>query len=577
MKTDPFTITDDWLSISGFNFYKKGDSLTWTSRKGDTLYRNTWDGGKSLIVEKIDSCRPSCLHCVEKHLAAAAVTLNETDRGYPHHRILVIGHLHEAEDESADELPELAAEIRRIRIAYSEDGVHPDFREFYDLLQRYGRYDSADAAQSKISKVMREFRKGELNIGKSEKKVRSRKQAVAIALSEAKRTDGDGYHLKLHPQHDITARITHPKGSMRHGKPMKCHYGLVLGTYGQGGDGQSIDVYVGDAPSNQVWRITQNHPTGEYDEDKFMCHFSGRRDAMLAYIRQVGRDRFGGISAASWEDLRPKKLDTKVDADDLFDPWAVPEDTEAVELPTEEEISDSWHSYMPAEYGGIIEAQDADDQSLSKGIAAAVLLGAWLFSRKRNEYLKPANAEGQRDRVSEDTVADILDTRIAAARKRFDRLSTDYERGAIGVDEWWDQVLPEVLSIHSEAYVLGKGGLGQLTRDDRDRLEKLLRFHRFKLSEFHQDLMTRGLSDLAIRNRLRMYAQSARSSFEAGQDAAAKVAGYKTEQWFLGNAEHCPDCVALADMGRVKIGTLPPIGSNQCVWNCKCTKKRFKD
>ena len=37
----------------------------------------------------------------------------------------------------------------------------------------------------KISKVMREFKKGKLPIGKSKKKVKSRKQAIAIALSEA--------------------------------------------------------------------------------------------------------------------------------------------------------------------------------------------------------------------------------------------------------------------------------------------------------------------------------------------------------------------------------------------------------
>jgi len=37
----------------------------------------------------------------------------------------------------------------------------------------------------KISKVMKEFKKGELNIGTSSKKVKSPKQAIAIALSEA--------------------------------------------------------------------------------------------------------------------------------------------------------------------------------------------------------------------------------------------------------------------------------------------------------------------------------------------------------------------------------------------------------
>jgi hypothetical protein len=40
-------------------------------------------------------------------------------------------------------------------------------------------------SQKKIGKVMREFKKGELNIGQSSKKVKSPKQAIAIALSES--------------------------------------------------------------------------------------------------------------------------------------------------------------------------------------------------------------------------------------------------------------------------------------------------------------------------------------------------------------------------------------------------------
>ena len=36
--------------------------------------------------------------------------------------------------------------------------------------------------EKKISKVMREYKKGKLNIGKSKKKVKNRKQAVALSL-----------------------------------------------------------------------------------------------------------------------------------------------------------------------------------------------------------------------------------------------------------------------------------------------------------------------------------------------------------------------------------------------------------
>ena len=41
------------------------------------------------------------------------------------------------------------------------------------------------AAKKKISKVMKEYKAGTLKIGKSKKMVKSKKQAVAIALSQA--------------------------------------------------------------------------------------------------------------------------------------------------------------------------------------------------------------------------------------------------------------------------------------------------------------------------------------------------------------------------------------------------------
>ena len=44
---------------------------------------------------------------------------------------------------------------------------------------------TTDKKQKKISKVMREYKSGKLKSGKSNKKVVNKKQAIAIALSEA--------------------------------------------------------------------------------------------------------------------------------------------------------------------------------------------------------------------------------------------------------------------------------------------------------------------------------------------------------------------------------------------------------
>jgi hypothetical protein len=52
-------------------------------------------------------------------------------------------------------------------------------------MARYGK-----KAQEKVAKVMREKKKGTLRSGRSGKKVTSRKQAIAIGLSEARRAGG---------------------------------------------------------------------------------------------------------------------------------------------------------------------------------------------------------------------------------------------------------------------------------------------------------------------------------------------------------------------------------------------------
>jgi len=50
------------------------------------------------------------------------------------------------------------------------------------------RKSTGDKGKRKIAKVMREKKHGTLKSGKSGRKVKSRKQAVAIALSEARKS-----------------------------------------------------------------------------------------------------------------------------------------------------------------------------------------------------------------------------------------------------------------------------------------------------------------------------------------------------------------------------------------------------
>ena len=54
-----------------------------------------------------------------------------------------------------------------------------------ESMAKYGR-----KAQEKVEKAMRERKRGTLRSGRSGKKVKSRKQAIAIGLSQARRAGG---------------------------------------------------------------------------------------------------------------------------------------------------------------------------------------------------------------------------------------------------------------------------------------------------------------------------------------------------------------------------------------------------
>jgi len=90
-------------------------------------------GSKTTATTNI-ATRPSCIECVEKHIGAAYVLLTETRDGYAY-RLRVIGHLHEAEDES-QEWPELHNAIRDARKNWQTQGAMPDWQALENLVKK---------------------------------------------------------------------------------------------------------------------------------------------------------------------------------------------------------------------------------------------------------------------------------------------------------------------------------------------------------------------------------------------------------------------------------------------------------
>jgi hypothetical protein len=89
--------------------------------------------------------------------------------------------------EPSDEMDEYFTKETRVgRNQYKVERLKKsDDEEGYSNKKFARRLGKAKGGQAKVSKVMREFGKGKLHSGKKGPVVKSRKQAVAIALSEA--------------------------------------------------------------------------------------------------------------------------------------------------------------------------------------------------------------------------------------------------------------------------------------------------------------------------------------------------------------------------------------------------------
>jgi hypothetical protein len=129
----------------------------------------------------------------------------------------------------------------------------------------------------------------------------------------------------------------------------------------------------------------------------------------------------------------------------------------------------------------------------------------------------------------------------------------------------------------TQQYLLGRGGLGRMEASDYATLKKELRYQGKMWRGFAVDIKTGGMTRAQMQQRLAMYGEASKVSFFDGQTAAAISAGFTEESNVLGDAEHCPDCIALTAKGRQPIGTMPrPTKGRRCRIYCHCTMKFWK-
>jgi hypothetical protein len=123
-------------------------------------------------------------------------------------------------------------------------------------------------------------------------------------------------------------------------------------------------------------------------------------------------------------------------------------------------------------------------------------------------------------------------------------------------------------------YLLGIGGRAQMTPADWGSIGGMLADQYRYLDRFVVEISSGTIPPGSLLLRVRMYANSAREAYERAHLKNANALGMVEENWVLGDAEHCSDCVAFAGMGWQPIGTFPfpGEGATECLTNCKCHK-----
>jgi hypothetical protein len=103
---------------------------------------------------------------------------------------------------------------------------------------------------------------------------------------------------------------------------------------------------------------------------------------------------------------------------------------------------------------------------------------------------------------------------------------------------------------------------GEFTIGDLEAVQVLLLFQLGYLDRFAQEVATGAVSKAETRRRMRMYVNSARSSFWTVLDRKMREAGYTEERWHaIGDANTCSPCNEADGMGWSPIGTFAEPGT----------------
>jgi hypothetical protein len=199
----------------------------------------------------------------------------------------------------------------------------------------------------------------------------------------------------------------------------------------------------------------------------------------------------------------------------------------------------------------------------------------WQWSASANRYRDSITGRF----LSKAEALGFVDASLSATGNVTDTLSSFVagDAPAISPDDFRSAMRREIKDEYIRQYLLGRGGIEQMTAADWGSIGGSLAEQYKWLEGFYQQVAAGELSEAQVRSRTRMYINSAREAYERAQERVAENAGYDEVRWVLDPAvESCDDCIAFGAMGWQLIaddpygGCIPGSGCTQCLTNCAC-------
>ncbi|MDI9549637.1 MAG: hypothetical protein QM346_18745 [Chloroflexota bacterium] len=198
---------------------------------------------------------------------------------------------------------------------------------------------------------------------------------------------------------------------------------------------------------------------------------------------------------------------------------------------------------------------------------------AWAYDLRAHRYRD--NETGRF--LSQARARELIGESLRAAGDAGDELARLMAGGRMSPEDWRQRMREEIKGEVIRQYLLGRGGREQMTARDwgsvggviSDQYRHLDR----KAGNFFSLVEAGELEEGEIARRTRMYLNSAREGHERALLRRLTGSEYGEERWVTTAEESCDDCIDLALLGWVEIGTLPTrpgAGDTACLTNCAC-------